>query len=566
MQVPAKKAHAFAAALLSLLVLQKSGCDGGPHSRRVPTHCDPLPAELTTPAVVNGPDTVEEVKCNSNFSGVPPAPVDSGFGVNIKQGFVTVSAVLAYVDGTRKQCEAKIDGRGTGVGKEETVCLPGATRFEDQDGVWKCRRPGAPDVRTMTTRPREQCLRDIRIEIRSVVNILEGDDTVLKPRPEDPNSVNSDLLRVQGPFVGLAESVSGSGDVSITIPESQSPPVGDPCTPPNCLLLKVTTGKQTPEQREPFTLTSPGGFNTATSSFRVTMRPAPEEGRAVPGSQGGTGSGGHLITGGISTPTLTPTPTPVPTPVVTRRGYSGIDCGCPSSGDYVDPRPLAESAAGVTVTDRTKPDGTHSLLVEKPGCIFSYDTHSAEATWGFSPHGKFFVTAENTQNLYGNNLRVWVYNLSTCQPFSPYDSSVSLPPGQGWDANGWGFGPDAEDRSMILAVKKDQLTSELWLVNLWTTQPHLMEVFYGGDATWKFSPCGDLLAVKKTVAPNQLTFRWWSVFTFDWFAESGVSLSGNVRDAWPAVTSQGQVLRKAMADGTTADETVGPNAAPTQCR
>lgn len=557
------RTHALAAALLSLAAMQQSNCDAT-SSRTVPNHCDPLPAEVTTLETVSRPDAVEDALCNANFIEGPPAPVGSGFGVKINQGFVRVDAALEYVDGTRKQCEAKIDGRGTGVGKKDTVCALGANRFEDQDGVWKCKRPVPPDVRQVTSRPREQCLRDIKINIRTVDNVNFGGAAVYRPRPEDNFDVSFDLLRVEGAFVGLAESVSSDDDrVAVNFPNPQRTPPGDPCLPPNCLLLEVTTGKQSPVGQRSFTLTSPGGFNTASAVFRVGMLRS--RGRSTTGDTGdtvGTGTDGGdtgrpprtIVGGGTIDSGESVTPAPV----------SGVECGCQATGDYVEPAALAPSAAGVTLTADTRGNGTHALLLQTPTCVFSHVTNSANAAWGFSPHGKYFVVGENRQNIFGNNLRILVYNLSTCHPFVPYDSTVYAAPVNGWDAAGWGFGPDAEDRSMVIAAQKDTRTVDLRLVNMPRAEVRSLEIL-SGDAVWRFSPCGDLLAVKKVAAQNWLSFRWWRVSDFGFFAERSVSLSGNVREAEAVATPQNQVLRSLRADGTSADETVGQNTAAQAC-
>lgn len=550
------RAPVFAATLLALLTTHRTSCDGprreGARTQSVVTHCDLLPTSaIASVATETGPETVEDPKCDASISPVgPPVPVDPGWPI-------PGGGVLKYVDRFQGACEQKIghNEEGTGQWKKSTVCPDGATRYPDGGGVWRCKRPGKTETKVETFNPREKCLKDLQIKIEWVTNVFEGRNRVTKPDPDGTPDEDTDVLRVEGTYVGLAESVRGGGPSDVRI-ASEMVNASNTCNPPNCLLLEVTTKKDTPLGKEFFELTSAGGFNTASWTFAVENFIPPDPGRP------------DNVNGNSNTPTPTRQPPRDPNTV------SGIDCDCrAAAGDYVEPADLVKSADGVGVRRDAVTGGYYALQLTGRCTNVRHNTNGLRAAWGFSPHGEYFVVSEVTTNTFGDSLHVTVYDLSTCVSFTPLSTSVVLPPADGWDAAHWGFSPDAQDRALVVATKPSQHEVRVWLVNLRERRTRVVESINQNDqralvkdANWWFSPCGDLLAVRQTVGTEELSFRWWRVSNADFFAPGSVSLAGNVRDAWPATTTQGQVLRKRLDNGTTAEELIKSEAASRECR
>lgn len=291
---------------------------------------------------------------------------------------------------------------------------------------------------------------------------------------------------------------------------------------------------------------------TASSTLQVTALPANNGGN----NNGGNNNGGNN-NGGNNT---------------NNPGH-GVDCGCSGTGIYVSPADLTESVSNATLTVIPSSGGgiTATFQVQETNgthIINHQISNGTTATPGFSPHGKYFVVAEKNSQ---NRVRILVYDLTTwsnsafvAHEFQPYNVPVD-----GWDNAGWGFGPDAKDRSLLIAKSVDAQKTELSLVNLALQQRSIIENFTA-DATWFFSPCGDMVVTKKITgsAGNTLTFQWFRTRDGMFATAASVPISTTYRDAMPWVVAQGSstatVLRKTKLDDiTTEDEAVNnlPSAA-----
>lgn len=228
------------------------------------------------------------------------------------------------------------------------------------------------------------------------------------------------------------------------------------------------------------------------------------------------------------------------------------------------------------------PDGTFTLTVT-PGstgaslllrhmtdnsCVIGVGTVAATAEWGFSPHGKYFLVAE----LRGTStLRIMFHEL-TCNSTLPklFERSIFVAPADEWDVAGWGFGPGADDRTFVVAAQTGQTTSELVLMNLatlfsgqsnaWRT----VETFNNQDAVFRFSPCGDVMAVKKTVN-NNLAFPFSRTRDFGYVGESSVALNSTNLDGDPIVAAAGHKIRVRRSSGSDIEQPVAPNESALAC-
>ena len=233
----------------------------------------------------------------------------------------------------------------------------------------------------------------------------------------------------------------------------------------------------------------------------------------------------------------------------------GIDCNCDQTGAYVEPA-TPENARSAELADLltqgTSPLGNYqltlvgsALYVQQGGAtLVQVSTAGPQCWWGFSPDDHRFLFYD------GNMQAVYLYNLQAPHPGDPVVTQafpLSASPYAGfsphgrylfyagitagrnvevrlWDAltgtfvysdnftpntlaydpddevqvAGWGFSPDERDRSFFYPWA--QASGSSWrLVNLEGTQRPLSWIAQGSvpltDGEFRFSPCGDVLAV-----------------------------------------------------------------------
>ena len=209
-----------------------------------------------------------------------------------------------------------------------------------------------------------------------------------------------------------------------------------------------------------------------------------------------------------------------------------IDCNCRDTGAFVEPDVLAVKPSVSNPLSGTSPSGTYTVntgfipsgagpipWVEIPGKVGQV---SNAAAWGFSPNEKYFLVATLNASI-PNQTYLTVYDLSAnnrivknltimgCAPgdpacvpppsfcfggaacLSPKGTKPSLTMGHA----SWGFSPD--DRTLLVA----QLDVSLFPSRMYTltaydlghanSGPMLSQQFNGGNAFWRFSPCGDMI-------------------------------------------------------------------------
>ena len=209
-----------------------------------------------------------------------------------------------------------------------------------------------------------------------------------------------------------------------------------------------------------------------------------------------------------------------------------IDCNCRDTGAFVEPDVLAVKPSVSNPLSGTSPSGTYTVntgfipsgagpipWVEIPGKVGQV---SNAAAWGFSPNEKYFLVATLNASI-PNQTYLTVYDLSAnnrivknltimgCAPgdpacvpppsfcfggaacLSPKGTKPSLTMGHA----SWGFSPD--DETLLVA----QLDVSLFPSRMYTltaydlghanSGPMLSQQFNGGNAFWRFSPCGDMI-------------------------------------------------------------------------
>lgn len=209
-----------------------------------------------------------------------------------------------------------------------------------------------------------------------------------------------------------------------------------------------------------------------------------------------------------------------------------IDCNCRDTGAFVEPDVLAVKPSVSNPLSGTSPSGTYTVntgfipsgagpipWVEIPGKVGQV---SNAAAWGFSPNEKYFLVATLNASI-PNQTYLTVYDLSaynrivqnmTIMGCAPGDPACVPPPSFCFGGaaclspNGtkpsltmghasWGFSPD--DKTLLVA----QLDVSLFPSRMYTltaydlghanSGPMLNRQFNGGNAFWRFSPCGDMI-------------------------------------------------------------------------
>lgn len=240
-----------------------------------------------------------------------------------------------------------------------------------------------------------------------------------------------------------------------------------------------------------------------------------------------------------------------PAPALAATSTPGSDCGCPTTGPYVAPQapvdpeiePDGSSAPSNpkyrVETTGTWPDVTVQVRRLSDAKVV-LTVNGAPANWGFSPDQDRFVT----HGVLNGTFYVTLYDLSAANPgtalwststlssenrvaFSPHGKYlaftwqnnvstdtvqhqfVDTTSGREFDASysfyipaaskkfgeaGFGFSPDANDRSFFTSYVTGQTTVQDVLYDLRaraTTWSHQQI----GSGFWKFSPCGDVLGL-----------------------------------------------------------------------
>ena len=210
-----------------------------------------------------------------------------------------------------------------------------------------------------------------------------------------------------------------------------------------------------------------------------------------------------------------------------------IDCNCRATGAFVEPEVLPVTPSAGNPQSGTSPSGTLVVntgftpsgagpipFVSIPGKVPQVQNAAA---WGFSPNEKFFVVATlnptipnqtflSVFDLSVNNRVVKSVTIMGCSPsapaacsppasfcfggaacLSPKGTKPSLTMGHA----SWGFSPD--DKTFLVA----QLDVSLFPSRMYTLSAFdlsransgvmLSQQFSGGNAFWRFSPCGDAL-------------------------------------------------------------------------
>jgi hypothetical protein len=209
-----------------------------------------------------------------------------------------------------------------------------------------------------------------------------------------------------------------------------------------------------------------------------------------------------------------------------------IDCQCRDTGAFVEPDVLTVKPSASNPLSGTSPSGTFTVntgvipsgagpipYVEIPGKVGQVLNAAA---WGFSPNEKYFLVASLNASI-ANQTYLTVYDLSAynrivqsvtimgCAPGDPacvpppsfcYGGAACLSP-KGTNPRltmgyaSWGFSPD--DKTLLIV----QLDVSLFPSRMYTllaydlghahSAPMLNQQFNGGNAFWRFSPCGDMI-------------------------------------------------------------------------
>lgn len=207
-----------------------------------------------------------------------------------------------------------------------------------------------------------------------------------------------------------------------------------------------------------------------------------------------------------------------------------IDCQCRDTGAFVAPELLPVSPSATDPQRGTSPSGQFTVhaAVASTGIPFveiigKLSPVENAAAWGFSPNEKFFVVATLNPSI-PNQTYLKVFDLLAqgslvqsltiegcaqgnlaCSPppsfchggatscLSPQGTNQRLTIGHA----GWGFSPD--DKTLLLAKLDVSVfpTRQYTLLAYDLSRPHSgamwNQQFNGGDAFWRFSPCGDMI-------------------------------------------------------------------------
>jgi len=127
--------------------------------------------------------------------------------------------------------------------------------------------------------------------------------------------------------------------------------------------------------------------------------------------------------------------------------------------------------------------------------VWSFEKQgAASAGFGFSPHDRYFaftvVSGPNSSVLK-------VIDTSDGRAQVDTDLHFFTVPIDNVQVGGWGFSPDPEDRSFVYAYTFGQLSASLNVINLESKQGVVSRTLHG-EASWQFSPCGDVFGVVAT--------------------------------------------------------------------
>lgn len=209
-----------------------------------------------------------------------------------------------------------------------------------------------------------------------------------------------------------------------------------------------------------------------------------------------------------------------------------IDCNCRSTGAFVEPEVLTVRPSTSNPLTGTSPSGTFTVntgviqsgagpipYVEIPGKV---NQVLNAAAWGFSPNEKYFLIATlnasipnqtylSIYDLSASNKIVKNITISGCAPgdlacvpppsfcyggaacLSPKGTNPSLTMGYA----SWGFSPD--DKTFLVAQLDVAVfpSRQYSLTAYDLARPQssviLSQQFSGGNAFWRFSPCGDMM-------------------------------------------------------------------------
>lgn len=210
-----------------------------------------------------------------------------------------------------------------------------------------------------------------------------------------------------------------------------------------------------------------------------------------------------------------------------------IDCNCRDTGAFVEPEVLPVKPSLSNPQSGTSPAGTFTVntgfipsgagpipWVEIPGKVGQMLNAAA---WGFSPNEKFFLVATLNPSI-PNQTTLTIFDLSAsnrvvksvtimgCSPSAP--AACSPPPSfcfggaaclspKGTKPSltmghaSWGFSPD--DKTLLVAhLDVSLFPSRLYTLTAYdlghaNSGPILNQQFGGGNAFWRFSPCGDMI-------------------------------------------------------------------------
>jgi|GEM_PF-911627 len=237
-------------------------------------------------------------------------------------------------------------------------------------------------------------------------------------------------------------------------------------------------------------------------------------------------------------------------------GTPGIDCGCSQTGPYQAPAIISPAVIQdpIDPSRGTSPNGTYELLVSgggmdpinltvkraATGVVLLTTQLPLNSAWGFSPDDDRFATwypqsgliSAALYNLAGGSpgSPVWTDSVSAASAafvfslngkhflaaFASADGFVNLavrdarsatqryqasfmvynPPAEGIDTAGWGFTPDDQDRTFVLAYTSGPTSVEFGMVNLSTGVTAYSDTLVNvTSAFWRFSPCGDVLGI-----------------------------------------------------------------------
>ena len=166
-----------------------------------------------------------------------------------------------------------MNNRGNGQCKNQTTCLPGGERFDD-NGVFRCRYPAVVVTAPNTpANPRDACERALRISITRVKD-LDGltltNNTVRKPGPVKL------LLEGDGVANGVSAAIGGGIGVSVGDAARRlgATPSGT-CLPPNCQVVQLDGLANAPTGHQTLTLYTPHQYASASVGLYIDPAPVP---------------------------------------------------------------------------------------------------------------------------------------------------------------------------------------------------------------------------------------------------------------------------------------------------